>query len=69
MSTAAVAYRRSTRMAPSGRMVSSAVAAPAIRTYPHFGSAGATVCAAVAIVTSSKMLQPKSCRMFRAVGR
>ena len=33
------------------------------------GTAGATVCAAVAIVTSSKMLQPKSCRMFSTVGR
>ncbi len=50
-------------------MVSSAVAAPAISTYPHLGTAGATVCAAVAIVTSSKMLQPNSCRTFSAVGR
>jgi len=50
-------------------MVSSAVAAPAIRTYAHFGNAGATVCAAVAIVTSSKMAQPKHCRMFSTVGR
>ena len=64
-----MAYRRSTRMAPSGWMVSSPVTAPAISTYPHFGSAGATVCAAVAIVTSSKMLQPKSCTMLSTVGR
>ena len=55
-------------MAPSGRTVSSAVAVPAISTYPGFGSAGATVCAAVAIVTSSKMPQPRHCRMFSAVG-
>ena len=33
------------------------------------GTPGATVCAAVAIVTSSKMLQPKSCRTFSTVGR
>ena len=50
-------------------MVSSPVSTPAIRTYPHLGTPGAIVCAAVAIVTSSKMLQPKSCRMFSAVGR
>src|SRR5580700_5016310 len=68
-STAPAAYRRRTRMAPSGRMVSSAVASPAIRTYPHLGRAGATVCAAVAIVTSSNTAQPRHCRMFRAVGR
>src|SRR5580693_3355911 len=68
-STAPAAYRRRTRMAPSGRMVSSAVATPAIRTYPHLGRAGATVCAAVAIVTSSNTAQPRHCRMFRAVGR
>ena len=56
-------------MAPSGRIVSSAVATPAISTYPHLGSAGATVCAAVAIVTSSKTPQPRHCRMFSTVGR
>src|SRR6516165_7958197 len=69
MRTATVAYRRSTRMAPSGRMVSSPVAVPAISTYAHFGRAGATVCAAVAIVTSSKTPQPRHWMMFAAVGR
>src|SRR5580704_15038406 len=68
ISTAPAAYRRRTRMAPSGRMVSSAVASPPIRTYPHLGRAGATVWAAVAIVTSSKTPQPRHCRMFSAVG-
>ena len=69
MSTAPVAYLRSTRMAPSGRMVSSAVASPAISTYPHLGKAGATVCAAVAMVTSSNTAQPRHCRMLSTVGR
>src|SRR5580693_6540390 len=69
MRTAVVAYRRSTRIAPSGRIVSSPVAVPAIRTYPHFGRAGATVWAAVAIVTSSNTPQPRHCTMFATVGR
>src|SRR6516164_7293672 len=69
MRTATVAYRRSTRMAPSGRMVSSPVAVPAISTYAHFGRAGTTVCAAVAIATSSKTPQPRHWMMFAAVGR
>ena len=56
-------------MAPSGRTASSPVTAPAMSTYPQRGSAGATVCAAVAIVTSSKMPQPRHCRMFSTVGR
>ena len=55
-------------MAPNGRRLSRAVAIPAISTYPHFGKAGATVCAAVAIVTSSKMPQPRHCRMLSTVG-
>jgi hypothetical protein len=56
-------------MKPSGRTVSSAVITPAMRMYAHRGSAGATVCAAVAIVTSSKIPQPRHCRMLSAVGR
>ena len=68
ISTAPVAYLRSTLMAPSGLTVSSPVAVPAISTYPHRGKAGATVCAAAAIVTSSKTPQPRHCRMFSAVG-
>src|SRR6516162_987432 len=67
--TAPVAYLRSTLMAPSGLIVSSAVAAPASSTYAHLGSAGATVCAAVAIVTSSNTPQPTHCKMLRTVGK
>src|SRR5215469_11470915 len=69
MTTAPVAYLRSTLMAPSGLIVSRAVAPPAISTYAHLGSAGATVCAAVAIVTSSNTPHPTHCKMLRTVGK
>ena len=60
--------RRSTRIAPRGRRVNRAVAAPAIKMYAVRDNDGATVCAAVEMVTSSKTPQPRHCRMLSRVG-